>query len=136
MKDIREDIRQINRLQYDNNIVEFTENQGIPKEINENNFENDSQPQNYEEIKVDYDGILILYLAIGEMKPTVNLDNPNIDPKIYQKNYFISHKVFPDVEVSTSDILWSTIRPNFNYQLSMPFTINQKNLGLIDGGTS
>jgi len=90
------------------------------------------QGMNYQEVKVDYDGILVLYLKITDLKPLIF--DKSIDPENYQRNYYISHKVFPNREVSSSDIMWNSIKPDFNYQMLMPFALNSKVIDLIENG--
>ena len=114
-----------------------------------------------QKIQTDINGdILILYLKINELKASndiqasqaslTNLNNINEQlnnnmnknkniifynyngPQPAKRNYFLRHKIFPDNKDSNSEIIWNKVSPDFNYNIQMPFTLNQKTAELLD----
>jgi hypothetical protein len=113
-----------------------TGNEKFNDKEKENNYDNTTSAKNapalaFDEIKVDYEGILVLYLNITNMKP---IDMDDKKSEIFTKNFYISHKIFPGAEVSTSDIKFNSTKPNFNYQMLMPFTLNSRSIELLETG--
>ena len=118
--------------------------------ISSNN--NINSNDNVQELKTDlYDDILILILKINDLKvansfsyssnnviSTSNNNNMNMNngntliPLNLNRNYFIMHKIFPDMSLVTTDIFWNETNPNFNYFVQMPFTLNQETAELLD----
>ena len=47
-------------------------------------------------------------------------------------NFYLSHKIFPKAEVNKSEIVWSNKTPNFEYVFTMPFTMNQRVIGMLE----
>jgi len=47
-------------------------------------------------------------------------------------NFYISHKIFPKTEVNKSEILWNNKTPNFEYLFTMPFTMNQRVIEMME----
>ena len=132
-------------------------------DYNENEFEDLKNEPGIQKIQTDINGdILILYLKINELKASndvlasqtsinninnineqLNNDmnkNKNIifynynGPQPAKRNYFLRHKIFPDNKDSNSEIIWNKVSPDFNYNIQMPFTLNQKTAELLDNG--
>ena len=143
-----------------NNLKEFiiSNNNNNNNNNNENvisSNNNINSNNNIQELKTDlYDDILILILKINDLKVTnnfysnnniisssnninnnnnLNINNGNsLIPLNLNRNYFIMHKIFPDMSLVTTDIFWNETNPNFNYFVQMPFTLNQETAELLD----
>jgi hypothetical protein len=107
------------------------------------------QQENEEFVRVDYDGLLVLYLNVGELKFIKNTNqmfesgykkdhfsNNPVDTKSdteYKNfsNLFISHKIFPNTDYSCSEIIWNKYLPNFKYQMMMPFNLTSRTIDLL-----
>lgn len=60
-----------------------------------------------------------------------NVNNQNMtNYRIY--NFYLSHKIFPKSEISNSEIYWNSVAPRFDYELSMPFVVNQQTAEMLD----
>ena len=128
------------------------------KGIFEDNYyqeEEDIKNEGNQKIRTDINGdILILYLKVNELKvpfgndnliQNINNINEQIDnnkniivynygPQAIKRNYFLRHKIFPDNKNASSEINWNKSSPDFNYNIQMPFTLNQKTVELLDNG--
>lgn len=119
-------------LEYDNKIQKQNYNPGSLNKMINSPLYNENENA-FDEIKIDYDGILVLYLNIRDLKPIDTDGEENkFETKIFSKNFYISHKIFPGSEVSTSDIKFNSLKPNFNYQMLMPFTLNSRSIDLLE----
>lgn len=64
-----------------------------------------------------------------------NSQNTNINiPNYNIRNFFLSHKIFPKTDISTSEVIWHSLAPRFDYELSMPFVVNQQTAEMLDKG--
>lgn len=50
------------------------------------------------------------------------------------RNFYLSHKIFPKSEISKSEVHWNSVAPRFEYELSMPFVVNQQTAEMLDKG--
>ncbi len=60
-------------------------------------------------------------------------NNPNI-PNYSIRNFYLTHKIFPKSEISSSEVFWNSLAPRFDYELSMPFIVNQQTAEMLDKG--
>ncbi len=62
-----------------------------------------------------------------------NNNNQNL-PNYQIRNFYLSHKIFPKTEISNSEVLWNSVAPRFDYEISMPFVVNQQTAEILDKG--
>ena len=125
-----------------NNINTNTNNNQFVDENNTNNNNadntninmNNQQNLNMNQIHPpEQEEILIMFLSIGKIKSTnpINTNTQN-NPN---NNFYISHKIFPTTDSSSSSIQWEEANPNLCYDYSMPFVVNQQSISLLDNGS-
>ncbi|MCQ2818188.1 MAG: hypothetical protein MJ252_13055, partial [archaeon] len=116
-------------------------NSPIGQEENKNNYDNLSKfnPNtfdfNSEQIRTDLDdSILVIYLSVTKMNIGHEIITNTSGGESTKPNFYIMHKIFPSMKFAISDTMWNQTRPDFNYEIQMPFILNQETAEMLDNG--